>query len=130
LNSQAKALSARAREILTDPDIITETEGPIEENTAAIEPRANAQEIDKTIRNIQEAITETYLTLWFRSEGATPTSIAMRLQRIGFKPVKGKHDFVYDWKRQISLEEIFKLGDTVSKTLKGSKVLYKLETIC
>ena len=129
MNSEAKTLSIRAREFLADPDTMAETEEPIEENAARIEPQVNAREIDQKIQSIQEAITETYLTLWFRSEGATPTSIAMRLQRIGFTPVKGKHDFVYDWKRQIGLEEIFKLGDKVSKTLKGSKVLYKLETV-
>ncbi|UCD96682.1 MAG: hypothetical protein JSV35_01115 [Candidatus Bathyarchaeota archaeon] len=129
MNSEAKALSIRAREFLADPDSIAETEELIEENTANIEPQMDAHDIDQKIHNIQEAITETYLTLWFKSEGATPTTIAMRLQRIGFKPVKGKHDFVYDWKRQIGLEEIFKLGDTVSKTLKGLKVLYKLETV-
>jgi hypothetical protein len=129
MNSQAKGVSTRTREILDEHTLIEDPEESLEEEADTIEAKWNAQELDRKVKILQEAITETYLTLWFGSEGAAPTSIAMRLQRIGFKPMKGKYDFVYDWKRRIGLEEIFKLGDTVSKTLKGSKVLYKLETV-
>ena len=77
---------------------------------------------------MREAVKKTHLTLWFNSEGKTPTSVLIRLQDIGFKPTTGRHDFVYDWKHEIGLEEICKLGDTVHKNLKGFKVLYRLET--
>ena len=72
---------------------------------------------------------KTYLTFWFYSEGASPTVVVKKLQNMGFKPIKGRYDFVYDWGRTIELEEILQIGNAVHETLKGLKVLYKLETI-
>jgi len=72
---------------------------------------------------------KTYLTFWFYSEGASPTVVVEKLQNMGFKPIKGRYDFVYDWGRTIELEEILQIGNAVHETLKGLKVLYKLETI-
>lgn len=71
----------------------------------------------------------TYLTVWYNSEGASPTVVAERLQGMGFKPLKGRYDYVYDWGRTIELEEILQIGNAVHDTLKGLKVLYKLETV-
>lgn len=72
---------------------------------------------------------KTYLTIWFNSEGASPSEVAERLQAIGFKPVRGYYDHVYDWKRRAALEEILELSNKIHETLKGLKVLYKLETV-
>jgi len=72
---------------------------------------------------------KTYLTVWFYSEGASPTVVAEKLQGMGFKPIKGPYDFAYDWGRTIELEEILHIGNAVHDTLKGLKVLYKLETV-
>ncbi len=71
---------------------------------------------------------KTYLTLWLYSEGANPTVIVEKLQNMGFKPIKGHHDFVYNWGRPVELEEIFQIGNSVHETLRGLKVLYRLET--
>ena len=71
----------------------------------------------------------TYLTIWFYSEGAGPTVVVEKLRSMGFKPIKGRHDHVYDWGRSIELEEIFQIANSVHETLKGLKVLYKLETV-
>jgi hypothetical protein len=72
---------------------------------------------------------KTYLTIWFNSEGANPTVVAKKLQAMGFKPIKGLYDHVYDWGRKIELEEILQIGTAVHETLKGLKVIYKLETV-
>jgi hypothetical protein len=40
---------------------------------------------------------KTYLTIIFNSEGANPIEVVERLRSIGFKPLKGVHDHVYDW---------------------------------
>ncbi|MEM2935633.1 MAG: hypothetical protein QW231_00450 [Candidatus Bathyarchaeia archaeon] len=73
---------------------------------------------------------KTYLTIWFSSEGAKPTAVVERLLAMGFKPTKGYYDHVYDWGRDdVELEEILRLGNTVHETLKGFKVLYKMETV-
>jgi len=72
---------------------------------------------------------KTYLTIWFNSEGSGPTVIVERLLAMGFKPIKGRYDHVYDWSRDAELDEIPRLGNAVHETLKGCKVLYKLETV-
>jgi len=73
---------------------------------------------------------KTYLTIWFSSEGAKPTAVVERLLAMGFKPTRGRYDHVYDWGRDdVELEEILRLGNAVHETLKGFKVLYKLETV-
>ena len=107
---------------------IGEQEKALSQKITRIEAQLKARELDEKAKAIHEALTKTYLTLWFNSEGKAPTFAMMKLQEIGFKPSIGKHDFVYAWKQEIGLEDISKLGDTVHKKLKGLKVLYKLET--
>lgn len=55
--------------------------------------------------------------------------VVERLRSLGFKPMMGQHDHVYDWKRDISMDEVIGIGNAVHRTLKGFKVLYKMETI-
>jgi hypothetical protein len=72
---------------------------------------------------------KTYLTIWFNSEGAGPVVVAEKLRAMGFKPMKGRYDHVYNWGRSIELEEILQIGTAVHETLKGLNVIYKLETV-
>jgi len=72
---------------------------------------------------------KTYLTVWFSSEGAEPSVVAEKLQSMGFKPIKGYYDHVYDWKKEATLAEVLQLCNNVHQTLKGLKVIYKIETI-
>jgi hypothetical protein len=71
---------------------------------------------------------KTYLSIWFNSEGAGPLEIVERLRSLGFKPLRGYHDHVYDWGSRIEIEDILHMANSVRETLKGLKVLYKLET--
>lgn len=71
---------------------------------------------------------KTYLTIWFSSEGSGPVEVVDRLRSLGFEPVEGYHDHVYDWKRSVDLEDILQLTDKIHHTLKGLRVLYKIET--
>ena len=71
---------------------------------------------------------KTYLSLWFDSEGTNPTTVAEKLRAMGFEPIKGRYDHVYNWGRSVDLREILQIGTAVHETLKGLKVLYKLET--
>lgn len=72
---------------------------------------------------------KTYLTIWFNSEGASPSEVVERLRAMGFRPMKGYYDHVYDWKKKATLDDIFQLSDALHETLKGLKVIYKLETV-
>ena len=71
---------------------------------------------------------KTYLTIWFYSEGASPLEVVERLRSLGFKPLRGYHDHVYEWNREVDLIDILELANKVHETLRGLKVFYKLET--
>jgi len=73
-------------------------------------------------------VVKTYLTIWFSSEGAGPIEVVERLRSLGFKPLRGYHDHIYDWNRKVELEDILQLADKIHETLKGLHVLYKIET--
>lgn len=72
---------------------------------------------------------KTYLIVWFDSEGAEPPVVNERLLSLGFRPMKGWYDYVYDWGRDTEIEDIMQIGKAVHHTLKGLKVMYKLETV-
>jgi hypothetical protein len=72
---------------------------------------------------------KTYLMIWFNSEGAEPKIVVETLQELGFKPMRGPYDHVYEWMNEADLDKILQLGNTVHQALKGLKVLYKLETV-
>ena len=42
---------------------------------------------------------KTYLIVWFNSEGAKPSDITERLLSMGFQPVEGEYDYLYNWDR-------------------------------
>ncbi|MDE1819568.1 MAG: hypothetical protein KGJ23_06360 [Euryarchaeota archaeon] len=72
---------------------------------------------------------ESYLRVAFSSEGSKPSEIADKLHALGFRPTQGNYDFIYDWKAGVKLEEAMDLADEVSRTLRGFKVLFEMETV-
>ena len=72
---------------------------------------------------------KSYLIVWFNSEGGKPSEINQRLTSLGFKALKGTHDFVYEWGKNADVEDILRFGDKVQMTLQGLNVMFKLETI-
>ena len=72
---------------------------------------------------------KTYLSVWFNTNGENPSNITKKLAKIGFKPIRGNYDYEYDWKRTASVDEILNIGDKLQQMLKGSNVLFKLETV-
>ncbi|MHA1135251.1 MAG: hypothetical protein ACTSSE_02065 [Candidatus Thorarchaeota archaeon] len=76
---------------------------------------------------------ETRVQIWFYSEGAAPSTIAKKLLALGFQPVKGAHDFVYNHSEEEMTDEnlgnaILEISDALHKALNGFKVLYNLDT--
>ena len=72
---------------------------------------------------------KTYLIVWFHSEGGRPSDITDRLLSMGFKPVKGNYDYVYEWGNKVSENDALVLGDKIKEVLEGSRVLFKMETV-
>jgi hypothetical protein len=75
----------------------------------------------------------TRVSVWFYSEGASPSQVISKLTELGFKPVRGAHDFVYEHSDDDVTEEdlgsaIIEISNALHKTLSGFKVLYNLDT--
>jgi hypothetical protein len=71
---------------------------------------------------------KTYLLVWFSSEGARPSEVNRRLTSLGFEPMQGSYDFVYNWNSNISVDKVLEFGDKVYLSLQGTGVMFKLET--
>ena len=76
---------------------------------------------------------ETRVQVWFYSEGAEPSKIVKKLLALGFKPLKGAHDFVYTHSEEEMSDAdlgtaILEISDALHKALNGFKVLYNLDT--
>ena len=72
---------------------------------------------------------KTYLLIWFNSNGASPSDVNRRLMSLGFKPMQGPYDYVYDWDNSVDMDEILRFGDKVQLSLQGSGVMFKIETV-
>ncbi|GAB4328999.1 MAG: hypothetical protein Kow0069_36350 [Promethearchaeota archaeon] len=72
---------------------------------------------------------KTFLVVWHSANGDDPLSVAQRLTGLGFKPVKGYHDYAYDWGGDVTVDEVLSFSIKVHETLRGTGVLYKLETL-
>lgn len=72
---------------------------------------------------------KTYMTVMFSSEGAKPSEVVNRLAMLGFKPITGAYDFVYEWDKNASVDDAIWFGDKISEALRGYSVMFKIETI-
>ncbi len=72
---------------------------------------------------------KTYLSIWFNSEGSKVSYITDRLLSLGFQPLTGAYDYVYDWGNNATVEEAIWFGDKIQETLKGTGVFFRIETI-
>jgi len=75
----------------------------------------------------------TRVSVWFYSEGASPSQVIHKLMELGFKPVRGAFDFVYEHSDENLTEDdlgsaIIEISNALHKTLTGFKVLYNLDT--
>lgn len=73
-------------------------------------------------------VMKTYLKITFSSEGARPSEIIDRLQSLGFKPITGIYDMVYEWGNHATVHDAIWFADKIYETLKGYNVLFQLET--
>ncbi|MCL4314196.1 MAG: hypothetical protein M1454_00495 [Candidatus Thermoplasmatota archaeon] len=71
---------------------------------------------------------KTYLDVTFSSEGAKPSEIINRLRSLGFKPIIGEHDMVYEWGKNASAEDSIWFADKIQAAMEGFKVMFHIET--
>ena len=72
---------------------------------------------------------KTYLVVWFSTEGQPVSETTERLMSMGFRPMSGNYDYVYDWSRDVPMDEVLSIGEQVQETLRGCGVTFKLETV-
>ena len=71
---------------------------------------------------------ETFVDLYFSTDGKKASEIFEILVDMGFKPSLGDHDFIYDWKGIVSIEEEIKFIDEIQNRLRGSGAHLKFNT--
>ncbi len=76
----------------------------------------------------------TRVSIWFSSEGASPSVVIKKLLEMGFTPVMGAYDFVYrhEFEGEMSDSDltasILEIAGALHDTLAGFNVLYTLST--
>jgi hypothetical protein len=73
-------------------------------------------------------MTKTFLLLQLDSEGATYSEVAETLEDMGFRAETEGYDFVYDWGRDVTVQESLDFADRVQLSLKGKKVCFRVES--
>ncbi len=71
----------------------------------------------------------TYLKVTFNSDGAKPSRVRDALAGLGFQPMHGAHDFVYDWPDSSDVEGVLSFGDQIHAELQGLGCLFEMETV-
>ncbi len=71
---------------------------------------------------------ETYIDVYISSDGVKSSEILKILVEMGLKPSIGDHDFIYDWKGIVSIEEEIQLIDKIQEKLRGTGVILKFKT--
>ena len=72
---------------------------------------------------------KTYLKVLFASDGGKPSAIGAALRNLGFEPVHGPHDFVYNWPQAAAVADTLHFGDRIHAELQGLGCLFEMETI-
>ncbi|KYK28877.1 hypothetical protein AYK20_06480 [Thermoplasmatales archaeon SG8-52-1] len=72
---------------------------------------------------------ETYIDVFINSDGKKASEIFEKLTGMGLKYYIGEHDFIYNWKRIVTIKEELTFVDRIQDTLKGTKTILKFTTI-
>ena len=72
---------------------------------------------------------ETYIDVFINSDGKKASVIFKKLTEMGLKYYIGEHDFVYNWKRIVAIDEELAFVDNIQEKLKGTGTILKFTTI-
>jgi hypothetical protein len=75
----------------------------------------------------------TRVQVWFNSEGTSPSEVIRKLTELGFTPVRGVYDFIYEHSQSDMNDgelgtAIIHIADALHTALSGFKILYTLDT--
>jgi hypothetical protein len=72
---------------------------------------------------------KTYVLVQMSSEGSSFTKVAETLESLGFQPITGEYDFVYEWDRKATVKDSLWFADRIQAALKGSNIYFRIETV-
>ena len=72
---------------------------------------------------------EIYVDVFISSDGEKASVINQKLLEFGLKPTIGEHDYIYNWKGIVTIDEELKFVDKIQQKLKGTGAILKFETI-
>ena len=72
---------------------------------------------------------KTYVEILHSADGAKASKIFEILTELGLQPSFGQTDFVYCWKKNVTIPEILRFLDNVLAKLKGTGAIVKFSTI-
>ncbi len=72
---------------------------------------------------------KTYVEVMISTEGEKASIITDIFFELGFKTTFGQHDFVYNWKKNVTLSEVLKFIDNIQQKLNGTGAILKFSTI-
>jgi len=72
---------------------------------------------------------ETYIDVFLNVDGKKASAIFNILSNMGLKYHIGQHDFVYDWKGIVKIQDELFFIDKIQEKLKGTGVILKFTTI-
>ena len=72
---------------------------------------------------------ETYIDVFHNVDGEKASIIFNGLKEMGLKYHIGEHDFIYDWKRVVTIAEELAFIDRIQEKLKGTGVILRFITL-
>jgi len=68
---------------------------------------------------------ETYIDVLLNADGEKASKVFKKLTDMDLKYHIGEHDFIYDWKKLVTIEEELQFIDNIQQKLKSSGVILK-----
>jgi len=72
---------------------------------------------------------ETFVDVFMNVDGEKASIIFNRLKEMGLKYHMGEHDFIYDWKRSVTITEELAFIERIQEKLKGTGAILKFTTV-
>lgn len=67
--------------------------------------------------------------MYFGTNGYLVSEVVKKVESLGFTAALGPADFLFDWKNKVpTKQDVFALADKLTTSLKGSGVMFNLDT--
>ncbi len=72
---------------------------------------------------------KTYVEVFISPDGEKASAITEKFKKLGFVPSFGEHDFVYNWKEDVPINDVLAFVDKVQSKLYDTGTILKFTTI-